>query len=312
MPTPEPTFSWPPRRPTGTDAVPLTPPHQAKARGAHGPALHAALAKRPSGWLSQIERAWLDTTAPPLGERMVLERWRPDAPGDYCWRCGRTLEDESPTANGCPACEHSRPAWHRLVRLGGYDEPLRQWIHEVKFTRWRRLGVDLGRLLGAAIADEIGRLRESTTSEHVRQILARPPAVVPMPTTFWRLTTRGIDHARTLARGVAPAVGGQVVQPLRRAHRPSQTEVAPSSRAQNVSKAIRSRRAGKLGNLSGRLILVVDDVTTTGSTLRSACRALREGGVDPKASLIWVAVLAMAEIAAASETGSRAGDRPSA
>lgn len=309
MPTPDPAFAWPPRRPAGNTQEPAPSP---VPRGVHGPNLHAALARRPAGWLSQFERTWLDTTAPPLAERMTIERWRPDVPGDYCYRCGQTLTDAPPTANGCPACEHTRPSWHRIVRLGSYDEPLRSWIHEIKFTQWRRLGTDLGRLLGAAAADEIKRLKDSTGSEQVRAILSRPPMVVPMPTTFWRLAARGIDHARTLARGVAWAVGGQVVQPLRREHRPSQTEVAPSSRAVNVSRALRARSQGRLGKLDGRLILVVDDVTTTGSTLRSACRALREGGVNPKETLIWAAVAAVAGHAEGSERGTRAGDHPSA
>jgi predicted amidophosphoribosyltransferase len=166
-------------------------------------------------------------------------------------------------------------------------------VHEVKFTRWRRLGHDLGRLLGDALA---AQMRAAGLAAGAKVLL------VPMPTTFWRRFARGIDHTLVLARGAAPRVGARIARPIRRAHRPSQTTVAPSARGANVAGAFGLRRActRRWGTLlrEAELVIVLDDVATTGSTLRGAVRAVREAIREARGPgwatypLIWAAVVA--------------------
>jgi predicted amidophosphoribosyltransferase len=185
-------------------------------------------------------------------------------------------------------------------------------VHEVKFTRWRRLGMDLGRLLGAAVGDEMDRLGSSGLDAGMAGVLDRAPVVVPMPTTLGRLLVRGIDHAKAIARGVAAEVGGELAQPLRRLRRPSQTEVAPSERGANVSRAVVAKRKDACRGLDRRLVVLVDDVTTTGATLRTACRALREGGLSLDRSLVWVAIVGVAGERERGESSAGVSDRPRA
>ena len=170
----------------------------------------------------------------------------------------------------------------------------------MKFTRWRKLGWDLGRVLGKSIQ---AQMQEALAAG---EIPPGPPIIVPVPMSMLRRWSRGIDHTLAIARGVAAETGGVVRQPLRRKHRPSQTQVAPSTRQANVAGAFRPRSGSGWGwflpRLGGRLVIVVDDVTTTSSTLRGACRAVgeyvrneRKGRKDsdrvPEA-VIWGAVLA--------------------
>jgi hypothetical protein len=114
------------------------------------------------GWVESVERTWLGLAVPAFGVRATAAGWSPDPRGSYCARCGTTVgpfearesrEDGRP--GGCPACSRTRPPWERVVRLGTYEGLLRDAIHEVKFGRWRRLGSDLGRLLGGAILREM-------------------------------------------------------------------------------------------------------------------------------------------------------------
>jgi len=155
-------------------------------------------------------------------------------------------------------------AWDRFVRLGEYDGILRDAVHDLKFTGWRRAGRDVGLELGAA-------LRARLASEGADPRLA---VIVPVPTTFRRRLFRGVDHTLVLARAVSRATGIPIVRALRRSHRPSQLDVPRSSRRANVAKSMKPRR---IGAIAGKTVIVLDDVVTTGATMSAACRALAAG-----------------------------------
>jgi predicted amidophosphoribosyltransferase len=306
-------FVWPPRTPViGLDS---TPPQRSHSRpsplrssgepDSSLPQRNSPLAtadshpdRLSSAW-AEVEHTWLDLTAAPLDQRMAAEYWAPDSPSDYCPRCGLSVGRHDRREDGCVACADGqvpRPPWQRIIRLGEYEAPLSQWVCEVKFTRWRKLGRDLGRLLGDSIAEQMVQARESG------EIPAEPPLIVPVPMSLLRRFSRGIDHTLAIARGVADRTGGRIVQPIRRDHRPSQTHIAPSRRPDNIANSVHPRRWWLRPSLAGRLVIVLDDVATTSSTLRAACRAVaacpreewigKAEAVRGKPAIIWAAVLA--------------------
>lgn len=270
-------FTWPPRAPISTADAPGAINNDPGAAPIP-PAQRSPWRERIRACLAEIEEAWLDPIAQPLSKRAASLGWLPDSFERYCDRCGATIGPHDSDEFGCSECRSSRPPWDRIVRLGEYTDPLAAWICEVKFTRFRAFGLELGALLGR-------RLREAGAAAG-----AQRGCIVPMPTTFLRKCERGIDHAGVIAAGVSHELGWPLRRLLRRKHRPSQRAVAPSARPANVSGAFGSARWRRP---SAGTIILVDDVMTTGSTMRAACRSLRVSVPKGTGVQIWGAVLAV-------------------
>lgn len=257
------------------------------------------LAQRDESWWSQTERVWLDVTAPPLDQRAREAGWQPDSPGTYCTKCLLTLDrsNMSTTLGVCESCVRARPPWDRGVRLGRYRGPLADWVEEVKFTRWRRLGRDLGQWLGEAV-------REQARLVLPADMLEAGPIIIPVPMSLPRRLVRGIDHTHVLARGVRDVLGGQILQPLVRKHRPSQRDVTPSDRSSNLRGAVGVKPGWMRPRLGRDWIVIVEDVMTSGSTLRLVGRHVRavhrldraEAQKVPaeRGPHVWIAVVARA------------------
>jgi ComF family protein len=92
------------------------------------------------------------------------------------------------------------------------------------------------------------------------------------PTSARRVRRRGYDQAEAIAQAVARQLGVPCRRLLYRAHGAPQTGKSRSDRL--AGPAFRARRPRH-----GLTVLLVDDVVTTGATLRTAAAALREAGV---------------------------------
>lgn len=112
----------------------------------------------------------------------------------------------------------------------------------------------------------------------------RPVVLVPVPTSRRSRRARGADLVDELARAAARLLrraGADVVveQALTHVREPAdQAGLGADARAANLAGALRARRTMRSG---ARDIVVVDDIVTTGATLREAVRALSEAGHRP-------------------------------
>ncbi len=155
-------------------------------------------------------------------------------------------------------CEACAPLLER-ARFGPavyeFGGPLAEAIHRFKYERRMDLLEPLSALLAEASQSLAGRV----------------DVVVPVPLHPAKKRARGFDQVTLLAKPTARALGVPLVHALRR-----DRDVAPqvgksvAARAQNVRNAFRLRRPGQV---DGARILLVDDVTTTGATLRAARHA---------------------------------------
>lgn len=261
-------FVWPPRRDGPPQVVDPGAGEGGRARAARG-----------ATWLEVFEREWVGVRGWSWGVRARQAGWVVDGRGAYCPRCGETAGEFEADADGCRACRGKRLPWERAVRLGSYEGELRDAVMEFKFGPWRKVGSELGRLLGKRVREDLELMRWRGRV-----------MVVPVPTTTGRRMARGIDHSMVLAREVARATGGRVKRLVWRRWGGAQRGASATERARNVAGAFRPRRFGR--GMDGALVVVVDDVRTTGATLRGVCRAARAAAREGGAAVrIWTAVV---------------------
>jgi ComF family protein len=193
----------------------------------------------------------------PLCER-CWERLAP-APVARC-RCGRRL---LAAFAHCGRCRRSLEPVAAGLSLGPFEGPLKVAIHELKYHGRRRVA--------RRLAEALLRL------PHARPILSRDVVLVPVPLHPRRERERGFNQAERISAALAEWLGlrHEPRALVRRLDTPSQTGLSAAQRRRNLMGAFAVRRRAAL---SGRPVVLVDDVATTGATARACARALRQAG----------------------------------
>lgn len=190
----------------------------------------------------------------------------PAVPGWCCATCGAALEP-APTGLACPAGCRSGDLTAVLC-AGAYAGPLREAIHRFKYERWRVLAPALARFLDATCAAEWTPWPADVT-----------PYLVPVPLHPRRQRDRGFNQAALLARAAGGALQWPVLAGLERVRAtPHQVGLTAAERALNLEEAFAWR--GKTPPPGGPLVLV-DDVYTSGATMRACAEALCAAGGGP-------------------------------
>jgi ComF family protein len=196
--------------------------------------------------------------------------------GPVCDGCWRAIEPITPPV--CDACGDPLPSW-RVISLalarcprcrraagvvdrgravGVYDGSLRAILHALKYDGRRSVARPLARLMADAGAD----------------LLAGADLIVPVPLHPRRERARGFNQARELAGGLGPPLVDALARTRATA---SQTDLPAGRRHANVrgAFAVRARVAPRVAH---RVVVLVDDVSTTGATLDACARALKGAG----------------------------------
>lgn len=180
----------------------------------------------------------------------------PTPPSERPARCGRCLDTRTPIA--------------RLHACGAYDGVLRSLIHELKYGRH------------VSLAPRLAALARTTGYE----VLNGADGLVPVPLHPVRRLFRGFNQASLIAQHLDMPV----ILALRRTRwTASQTRLSAAGRQRNMRQAFRVRwrvrRHGARG-VRGRILVLVDDVRTTGATLEACASALLEAGAAEVRALV--------------------------
>ena len=176
---------------------------------------------------------------------------------NICLECG-----EATWGGVCEFCRGIDSSWC----LGYRDEVVGLAAEYYKYRPIRALGVELAGMLGELLPSW------------------RDVKIVPLPTISKHVRERGFDHVLLVARELAKIRGWEVKRLVRRRVETVQMGANRSTRRQQARRAYKI--AGEVD--SGARYLVLDDIYTTGASVRNVCDLLRAAG----AKKIDVAVIA--------------------
>jgi ComF family protein len=191
-------------------------------------------------------------------------------------------------------CRRIDRPFERAVAYGSYESGLRELIHLLKFNGVRPAAKVLGRMLAEALTalDPDFEQARSDQSKSAREMFDREAIlVIPVPLYKAKRRQRGFNQADLIARAalkVYPAherlqLAPDILQRTRDTH--SQIGLTSHQRRENLRGAFAVTRAAEV---TGRDVLLVDDVYTTGTTATECARVLRRSG----ARRVWVATVA--------------------
>jgi len=214
---------------------------------------------RPLNLLAQGWEAVLDLLYPPLcvlcGERLSRHE------RVVCTRCWARVErwDGEVTLEACKRVSPIYAAGLFKAPGPGKDDdpdPMRGIIRNLKYRNKRSLARRLGEWMAGSLPGGEGF-----------------DAVIPVPLHSARKRERGYNQSELLAREVAARLGIPVLtRALKRVRNTrSQTGLKREERLLNVQGAFRVKDKPAV---SGKAVLLVDDVTTTGATLEACGEAL--------------------------------------
>ena len=203
--------------------------------------------------------------------------------GDFlCFSCRRLLPRIVPPL--CPRCGRPQPSGILCSGCAGwqaeidgirspfrFDGVMRQAIHQLKYRNLRALALPLAKLL----------------SDYLVTNPVPGEVLVPVPLHQKRLRERGYNQSRLLAQELGKLINLPVVDDclIRQRHAPPQAKTSTvDERRSNVAGAFACRNH----NLRDKQVLLIDDVSTSGTTLDACAAVIKAAG----ATSVWGLVLA--------------------
>jgi ComF family protein len=202
--------------------------------------------------------------------------------GRVCSICGERVlstyaECDADGLRRCPVCRRIERPFKRAAAYGSYDGGLRELIHLLKYNGVRPAAGVLGRMLAETITTLAPAFGEGKV------------LVILVPLYKAKRRQRGFNQAEVIARAALKQqaerfeLASDILQRIRDTH--SQIGLTSHQRRENLRGAFAVARAAEV---TGREVLLVDDVYTTGTTVTECARVLRRAG----AARVWVATVA--------------------
>lgn len=207
----------------------------------------------------------IDLVFPPTcgGCSMLGVRWchdcqdqTPKIQPPICDLCGQIIQNKGI----CERCSTSQPHFTATRSWAEFSGPIRNALHDIKY----RKNIGLGSSLSINLA---GLLKQNNWEIDL---------VTPVPLGIERENKRGYNQAALIAKPLASSLqlpyNPRILRRIRETI--SQVELTLAERQNNVLGAFQASHQ----YIQGKRILIIDDVTTSGSTLNACSKTLIENG----------------------------------
>ncbi|MHB1652418.1 MAG: ComF family protein [Desulfitobacteriaceae bacterium] len=193
----------------------------------------------------------------PVCQNCQQEYFRPEL--NRCQNCGKLIASGATQCRDCKSGKGPQTL-HQTVAWGHYTGLWKEFILDVKFKAQPRRLAEIARPFANWVVKNL------------------PPVdgIVPVPLHTARLADRGFNQAEVISSLLHWELGLPIVQGLTRIKpTPTQVGLSRKGRLQNLQNAF---AASEKNSLQGRVLWLIDDVTTTGATLEACSRVLLAAG----------------------------------
>ncbi|MCR5417987.1 MAG: ComF family protein [Lachnospiraceae bacterium] len=213
-------------------------------------------------WLFPPRCAFCDEIV--TAENGVCEKCRKLLPlirDPYCLKCGKKLRKEE--EEYCADCSVNP---HRFIAARSaleYNEMVGRSIYRFKYGGRKEYAKAYSRIVYESLSDWIVQIK--------------PDAIVPVPLHKSRLKRRGYNQSALFAKQIGKLCGCMVLEDLAIRVRKTKPQklMDYAGRQENLKKAFKLRR----NDVELNIVLLVDDIYTTGSTLDELAQVFRDAGV---------------------------------
>lgn len=195
----------------------------------------------------------LDLFYPP--KCMLCGRIMESSERALCGRCGMELPEYEGAARKLPYFE-------RCAAPFFYEPPIREAILRFKFRGMRAYADQFAQWMAVSVRDKLPGTYD---------------LISWVPCSRRRRQKRGFDQAELLAKALARVLGMEAVRTLEKI-RNNQAQSSTAGAAQRRANVVGVYRAYRPERFSGKRVLLVDDIITTGSTLSECGKVLRLAG----------------------------------
>ncbi len=196
---------------------------------------------------------WLENACIQCGSHLIIPQTPSTRPP--------TLSSANPRVV-CGRCQLTPPPYANTIIPFHYKPPISAHIQNLKYQGQLHLSSALGLAISSRILLSGSPL---------------PDIIIPIPLHWKRIFHRGFNQSSEIAR----VISKQLEIPMsmkhlsRQVNAPSQTGLDTQMRMKNIRNAFKVKKV-----CSGMHIALLDDVVTTGSTVRAAANVLTESGAD--------------------------------
>ena len=174
----------------------------------------------------------------------------------------------------CEECKQEYP-FDEVVSVYTFNLPLQRMIRHFKYNEFKKIGT----FLGCKLADRISKYPFHSQIDYI----------LPVPLHKTKKRFRGFNQSEIIAKALSVKLNIPILKNVlkRKKFTQTQTKLKKHEREKNVANAFQIKKFGTIENKS---LLLVDDVLTTGSTMKSIALLLKEN----LAKHIYVCTLARA------------------